>query len=77
MSRNEKVGFGSSPHSDELVRVDLSGEAASPLATLALDPTPGLGNDQPDALAVRGDTAYVSLRASGKVAVVKWRQQMA
>jgi DNA-binding beta-propeller fold protein YncE len=75
MSRNEKVGFGSSPHSDELVLADLSGEVASPLAILALDPTPGLGNDQPDALAVHGDTVYVSLRASGKVAVVKWRQQ--
>jgi hypothetical protein len=44
---------------------------------MTLDPTPGLGNDQPDAIAVRGDTVFVSLRASGKLAVVKANQRTA
>jgi hypothetical protein len=39
-----------------------------------LDPTPGIGNDQPDALGggetVRGNTLFVSLRASGRLAIV-------
>jgi hypothetical protein len=41
------------------------------LGTIALDPTPGVGNDQPDALAVRGNTVFVSLRASGQLAIIK------
>jgi hypothetical protein len=75
MSESEKTGFGSSPHSDELIFCDLKGPTAQKLATLALDPTPGVGNDQPDAIAVRGNKVYVSLRASGKLAIVKAKQQ--
>lgn len=91
MAANEKVGFGSSPHSDEIVVVDLATRvrcsgwwcrpnrhwpvhqqpSARNLGTIALDPTPGVGNDQPDALAVRGNTVFVSLRASGQLAIVK------
>jgi DNA-binding beta-propeller fold protein YncE len=79
MSPNEKVGFGTSPHSDEIVLADLTGPTVSPIATLRLDPTPGIGNDQPDAInpAVRGNTLFVSLRASGQLAIVNVNQQTA
>jgi len=75
MSSNEKVGFGTSPHSDEIILTDLSGPVASPIAALHLDPTPGHGNDEPDALSVRGNTLFVSLRASGQLAIVKVNQR--
>jgi DNA-binding beta-propeller fold protein YncE len=75
MSPNEKVGFGTSPHSDEIVLADLTGPIASPIAALPLDQTPGIGNDEPDALSVRGNTLFVSLRASGQLAIVKVNQQ--
>jgi DNA-binding beta-propeller fold protein YncE len=79
MSPNEKVGFGTSPNSDEIVIADLTGPTVSPIATLRLDPTPGIGNDQPDAInpAVRGNTLFVSLRASGQLAIVNVNQQTA
>jgi hypothetical protein len=75
ISPNEKVGFGSSPRTDQLFLIDLEGPTVATLAGLALDPTPDLGNDQPDAIAVRGDTVFVSLRASGKLAVVQASQR--
>jgi hypothetical protein len=72
---NEKLGFGSSPHSDEVVMVDLANElGVANLGTIALDPMPGVGNDQPDALAVRGNTVFVSLRTSGQLAIIKANQ---
>jgi hypothetical protein len=77
MSPNEKVGFGTSPHSDEIIVADLTGPVASPIAALPLDPTLGIGNDEPDALSVRGNTLFVSLRASGQLAIVKVNQQTA
>jgi len=81
MSPNEKVGFGTSPVSDEIVLTDLTGTTVSPITTttLQLDPTPGIGNDQPDAInpAVRGNTLFVSLRASGQLAIVNVNQQTA
>lgn len=70
MSPNEKLGFGSIPGGDEVRLVGLMGETATTVASLALDATPGAANDQPDNMAVRGDTLYVSLRASGKLAIV-------
>ena len=75
MSPNEKVGFGTSPDSDEIVLADLTDSVASPIAALKLDPTPGIGNDQPDALTVHGNTLFVSLRASGWLAIVNVNQQ--
>jgi sugar lactone lactonase YvrE len=77
MSPNEKVGFGTSSGSDEIILADLTGPLASAIAALRLDPTPGIGNDQPDALSVRGNTLFVSLRASGQLAIVKVNQQTA
>jgi len=74
MSPNEKIGYGSSPASDQLIGVDLTGATVRSLGALALDPTPGLGNDQPDAIAVKGNTVFVSLRAAGKLAIVKSNQ---
>ena len=74
MSPNEKVGFGTSPHSDEIIVADLTGPVAGLIGALPLDPTPGAGNDEPDALSVRGNTLFVSLRASGQLAIVKVNQ---
>ena len=81
ISANEKVGFGTSPSSDELILADLSAPLVTPLGALRLDPTPGIGNDQPDALGggetVRGNTLFVGLRASGQLAIVNIKQQTA
>ena len=77
MSPNEKVGIGTSPHSDEIILADLTGPTASAIGALRLDPTPGIGNDQPDALSVRGNTLFVGLRASGQLAIVNVNQQTA
>jgi DNA-binding beta-propeller fold protein YncE len=71
MSPNEKLGFGSVPRGDELVLIDLRGAQVRIGEILALDPTPGPANDQPDAIGVKGDTVFVSLRASGKIAVIR------
>jgi hypothetical protein len=75
MSPNEKVGFGTSPHSEEIILADLTGPVARPIGALQLDPTPGIGNDEPDALSVHGNTLFVSLRASGQLAIVNVNQQ--
>jgi hypothetical protein len=79
MSANEKVGFGTSPGSDEIILVDLTGPIARPIGALRLDPTPGTGNDQPDAInpGIRGNTVFVSLRASGQLAIVNANQRTA
>lgn len=65
-----KLGVGSVPGGDEVVFVDLTGSQARTATVLALHPTPGIGNDQPDAIGIRGETAWVSLRRSGKLAVI-------
>lgn len=75
MSTNEKLGFGSVPRSDELVVIDLRGAKVRIADILALDPTAGPANDQPDAIGVRGNTVFVSLRASGKIAVIDVNQR--
>ncbi len=67
LNEDEEVGFGSSPASDQLQVIDLENSTATPFA---LDPTPGPNNDRPDAIAVMGDTLYVSLRASGLLAII-------
>lgn len=65
-----KLGVGSVPSGDEVVFVDLTGSQARTAAVLALHPTPGIGSDQPDAIGISGETAWVSLRRSGKLAVI-------
>jgi hypothetical protein len=89
ISANEKVGFGTSPNSDEIILADLTGPVVSRIGALPLDPTPGclttsppcIGNDQPDALGggetVRGNTLFVGLRGSGHLAIVNIKQQTA
>lgn len=71
ISASEKIGFGSAPEADALVSTDLTGPIARPLGMFPLDPTPGMGNDEPDNMAVRGNTVYASLRASGKLAIAR------
>ncbi len=67
ISPNERVGYGTSPGVDQLQIIDLQAGTATPFF---LDPTPGVGNDQPDAVAVQGTNVYVTLRMSGKLAVI-------
>ena len=67
ISPNERVGYGTSPGVDQLQIIDLQAGTATPFV---LDPTPGVGNDQPDAVAVQGTNVYVTLRMSGKLAVI-------
>jgi DNA-binding beta-propeller fold protein YncE len=74
MSPNEQVGFGTVPHEDEVRVIDLRGGTATTIARLSVDATPGVGNDQTENMGVRGDTLYVSLRASGKLAIVDLNQ---
>jgi DNA-binding beta-propeller fold protein YncE len=58
-----------------IILADLSAAVASPIAALQLDPTLGAGSDDPDALTVLGNTFFVSLRASGQLAIVNLNQQ--
>jgi DNA-binding beta-propeller fold protein YncE len=74
MTRNGALGFGSAPSSDEVVIIDLTTDPVTNLGTIALQPLPGLGDNQPDALGggtpiVEG-TLAVGLRAAGEVALV-------
>ncbi len=75
LSGDERLGVGTSPGSDELQILDVEGPTIRSLGPLPLDPTPGGGNDQPDNMSVRGNTVYVSLRASGKLAIVDAKQR--
>jgi hypothetical protein len=67
ISPNEKVGYGTSPLVDQLQIIDM---ATGTTTSLMFNPTPGIGNNQPDAIAVEGNNVYVSLRMSGQLAVV-------
>lgn len=74
MSPNEKLGFGSVPTGDEVRLVDLASDPVTSVA-LPLDPTAGVvDNDEPDHMAVRGNTLYATLRESGKLAIVQMNQ---
>ena len=73
MSPNEKVGFGTVPTGDEVRLVDLTSDPVTSVS-LPLDPTAGAGNDEPDHMAVRGNTLYAALRESGKLAIVQVNQ---
>jgi hypothetical protein len=77
MSANEKIGFGTVPAADQLRILDISGVAVTTIESLPLDPTAGLVNDQPDNMAIQGNTLYVSLRASGKLAIIDIQQRQA
>ena len=66
------VGFGTVPRGDELRIIDLTGAQATS-STLALNPSAGPARDQPDNMGVSGDHVYISLRMSGKLAVVNFR----
>jgi hypothetical protein len=77
MTLDERLGIGTSPHSDEIVLVDLIANPVRKLGTLALTVLPGLSANQPDALGggepIQGGMLPVSLRAAGQVAVVDLR----
>lgn len=70
MMADQKLGVGSVPAGDELRVIDLTGGRARTAAVLPVHPTSGAGSDQPDAIGIRGGTAWVSLRKSGKLAVI-------
>jgi DNA-binding beta-propeller fold protein YncE len=73
MTADGTRGFGTSPLSDELVVIDLTTQPLTKLRTVRLQPRPGTGNNQPDALGggelVVGDTLPVTLRAAGQLAL--------
>jgi len=70
MTRNGKFGIGTVPAGDEVRLIDLTRTTATTRTVISLHPTPGVASDQPDAVGIRGHTAYVSLRASGKLAIL-------
>ena len=74
ITRDETLGFGTSPLSDEVVAIDLTTQPVTKLGTILLEPLPGTGNDQPDAMGggevIVDGTLPVSLRAAGQVALV-------
>jgi len=74
ITRDETLGFGTSPLSDEVVAIDLTTQPVTKLGTIPLQPLPGTGNDQPDAMGggevIVDGTLPVSLRAAGQVALV-------
>jgi hypothetical protein len=74
ITRDGTLGFGSSPLSDEVVTIDLTTQPVTKLGTILLQPIPGTGNDQPDAMGggevIVDGTLPVSLRAAGQVALV-------
>jgi DNA-binding beta-propeller fold protein YncE len=72
LSSNEQELFVTSDGSDQLKVVDLASNNV--VATLAIDPTPG--PDQPSGIAVDGDTVYVSLANTGKVAIFRPNDQV-
>jgi len=74
INRQATLGFGTSPLSDEVVAFDLTTQPVTKLRTIPLQPVPGSGNNQPDALGggdpIVGGTLPVSLRAAGQVALL-------
>jgi len=74
INREGTLGFGTSPLSDEVVAIDLTTQPVTRLRTIPLQPIPGTGNNQPDAVGggdpIVSDTLPVSLRAAGQVALV-------
>lgn len=75
MTPNGEIGFGTVPRGDELRVIDLRSNPVSTIVALPLHPTAGAATDQPDNMGVAGDFVYVSLRASGKLAVVNFRER--
>lgn len=72
ISPDEKTGFGTSPLVDQLQIINLATGSSFPLS---LNPSEVVGGDQPDAVAVQGTNVYVSLRVSGKLAVINIQGQ--
>jgi DNA-binding beta-propeller fold protein YncE len=74
MNADGTRGFGTSPLSDELVVIDLTTQPVTMLRMLLLQPRPGIGNNQPDALGggepVLNDKLPVTLRAAGQLALI-------
>jgi len=71
LGANEEVAYASSRGSDELLTIELA--TGLVLDRLPVDAT--TAPDLPDGVAVRGDTVYVTLKAAGKVAIVKANQR--
>lgn len=74
MSPSERLGFGTVPAGDEIRLIDLTSDPVTSVA-LPLDPTAGAANDEPDHMAVHGNTLYATLRESGKLAIVQVKQR--
>lgn len=74
ITRDETLGFGTSPLNDEVVAIDLTTQPVTKLGTILFQPVAGIGNNQPDAMGggevIADGTLPVSLRAAGQVALV-------
>jgi DNA-binding beta-propeller fold protein YncE len=74
ITRDEALGFGTSPLSDEVVAIDLTTQPVTKLGTILLQPLTGTGSNQPDAMGggevIADGTLPVSLRAAGQLALV-------
>jgi DNA-binding beta-propeller fold protein YncE len=74
INREGTLGFGTSPLSDEVVAFDLTTQPVTKLQTIPLQPIPGTGNNQPDAMGggdpISSETLPVSLRAAGQLALI-------
>lgn len=74
MTPDGKLGFGSSPLSDEVILIDLTTDPVTKLGSIVFDQVPGVGHNQPDAFGggepIYGDVLPVGLRAAGSVALL-------
>jgi DNA-binding beta-propeller fold protein YncE len=71
LNPNESVGYANSRGNDRLKILDLTGAS---VATVPVDATEGVA-DSPDGIAVRGNTVYIALKDTGKLAVYKANQE--
>lgn len=67
VTRDERIAIVASRGSDELKILDLRGTGVE---TVSVDATPNV-LDRPDMPTIRGETAFVALRTTGKVAVLR------
>lgn len=74
MTPDGKLGFGSSPLSDEVILIDLTTNPVTKIGSVVFDQVPGVGHNQPDAFGggepIYGDVLPVGLRAAGNVALL-------
>jgi DNA-binding beta-propeller fold protein YncE len=73
-SKDGRLGFGTSPLSDQVIAVDLQTNPVTNLGAITFASGPATNDDQPDAVGggemIQGKTLAVSLRAAGKIGFI-------